>query len=66
MLDFSALGMNTAVGSKVHKKSILLQPPALSLGGEKVFFDISEISHNASNFLYINKSTAQALAGFVR
>ena len=29
-----------------------------SLGGEKVFFDIREISHNASNFLYIKKENS--------
>ena len=33
----------------------MLHPPAPNLGGEKVFFDIREISHNASNFLYIKK-----------
>jgi len=41
-----------------NKKALCFNPPAPNLGGEKVFFDISKIAHNASNFLYIKKGGA--------
>ena len=43
----------------IRKNLTIYQPPALGLGGEKVFFDISETSHNASNFLYIKLAVAK-------
>ena len=38
-----------------YKKAFCFNPPPPGLGGEKVFFVISKIAHNARNLLYIKK-----------